>query len=220
MWNLRKLGQSWEVSGFYYVICRERSKEKALRTFMNEHVSKVLEKMKLSVVWVSYRHEVKWMAMQGLEYGKEFPYRENFSSASTTLNAIFFKNPSLSLEIVKGPRNTFLFTGNEKKMTLPDFHSPSKLVICLSGFCGYSNLNPHFTCMCTCTCISVNKCIQIYMYQAGGQASSAENECNPDVPTLIVYSEIEANLLQYSFQLSALSLHCNIEQWRSVLIDS
>lgn len=26
------------------------------------------------------------------------------------------------------------------------------------------------------------------------QASSAETECNPDIPTLIVYSEFEANL--------------------------
>lgn len=27
------------------------------------------------------------------------------------------------------------------------------------------------------------------------QASSGETECNPDIPTLIVYSEFEANLL-------------------------
>lgn len=66
--------------------------------------------------------------------------------------------------------------------------------------------------MCTCTRISVNKCIQIYMYKAGIQASSAENIYNPDVPMLIVYSEFEANLLRYSLQPSAVSLHCNTEQ--------
>ena len=49
--------------------------------------------------------------------------------------------------------------------------------------------------VCAHVPISVNKCIQIYTYQAAVQASSAETECNPDVPTLIVYSEFEADLL-------------------------
>lgn len=55
---------------------------------MNEYVSKILEKIQVGVVWVNYRHEVRWKAMQGLTYGKEFPFRKNFVSApvSTTVN--------------------------------------------------------------------------------------------------------------------------------------